>query len=675
MSLRGAYDDDSTDYTATGGSYEDASLSQTTSSYDETSYEYDDDLEAGRGGGGSGKVRSRSAGGGTGARTTRVPPVDVAWNNVTYEVDVAMGDKKKKNADTGKPEVLKILQGCSGRLEAGTMTALIGASGAGKSTLLNYLSGRLIGGRSSGDVTINGKAGSASLFREVSEFVIQDDVVPDLLTAKETFTYAAKLRLPQWTAESRDAAVDELLQDLGLWERRDTIIGIPGLLRGLSGGERKRVNIGTSMISEASLLMLDEPTSGLDSNTAHKIMRQVKGLAEKRGMTVLSTIHQPSVDIINEFDQVIVLARGKIVFAGRPDEITDHFKDLGFPCRKFDNPTDHALKLLSSEGPEDREANRRIDEIVAARDRKPPTMTSRNKPVQHERRSKRSQFFAQFGTLISRNVRVQVRNPMLTRARAAQTIIFALLIGFLFFQLGSGQTSVQGRLGAIFIIAVNTLISALIGVLFTFPAERALFIRERSDGIYSTLAYYLAKVSADLPYQILFPTIFAAISYWMVGFQSDFGKFVVFSVVIVLLALIGSGFGFLVSGITGDVQLSLSIAPGVIMPCLLFSGFLANLDSMTPVLSWIGYINPVKWAFAALSLNEFRGLTIDCSAEQAAEDRCVWTTGEQVIAQYDLERDTSEVAVNIAFIIAIAVFLRIAGYVGLLASSSKRIPK
>ena len=137
----------------------------------------------------------------------------------------------------------------------------------------------------------------------------------------------------------------KLLKDLGLWEVRDTMCG-NAMMKTISGGERKRTAIGVELISDPQIILLDEPTSGLDSHRATSIVMLLKRLARSHGKTIISTIHQPSSESYANFDKVIFMQDGHIVFQGLPYEVPQYFRDIGRDFKHFANPADVLMKIL-----------------------------------------------------------------------------------------------------------------------------------------------------------------------------------------------------------------------------------------------------------------------------------------------------------------------------------------
>ena len=207
------------------------------------------------------------------------------------------------------------------------MLAMLGPSGSSKTTLLTALGGKL-GGLLDGSITYNGKSFSNSMKRNMG-FVTQDDVLYPHLTVAETLVFTALLRLENtFTKEEKIMHAESVITQLGLTKCKNSIIG-GQFLRGLSGGERKRVSIGQEMLINPSLLLLDEPTSGLDSTTAQRIVSTLWELA-KGGRKIVMTIHQPSSRLFYMFDKVLLLSEGNPLYFGERSQVMDYFSSIGY---------------------------------------------------------------------------------------------------------------------------------------------------------------------------------------------------------------------------------------------------------------------------------------------------------------------------------------------------------
>lgn len=210
----------------------------------------------------------------------------------------------------------------------GELLAVMGSSGAGKTTLLNALAFRSPQGvqvSPSSVRLLNGHPVDAKEMQARCAYVQQDDLFIGSLTAREHLIFQAMVRMPrQLTYRQRVARVDQVIQELSLSKCQHTIIGVPGRVKGLSGGERKRLAFASEALTDPPLLICDEPTSGLDSFTAHSVVQVLKKLSQK-GKTVILTIHQPSSELFELFDKILLIAEGRVAFLGTPSEAVDFF--------------------------------------------------------------------------------------------------------------------------------------------------------------------------------------------------------------------------------------------------------------------------------------------------------------------------------------------------------------
>lgn len=226
-----------------------------------------------------------------------------------------------------------VLQDVSGVARPYEMLALMGPSGAGKSTLLDILAARKSVGRLMGSVAVNGVARGANFARHVS-YVPQEDTFLPTMTVGETCSLHAALTLPRGTPQEHTAArIDEVLAAMGMLHARDTLVGgvLPGglCLRGLSGGERKRVSIAVGILAAPSIIFLDEPTSGLDSCSALSVVEHLRDRARDSGLTIVASIHQPRAAVWAAFDSCCLLSGGLLMYAGECDRVVSWFESVG----------------------------------------------------------------------------------------------------------------------------------------------------------------------------------------------------------------------------------------------------------------------------------------------------------------------------------------------------------
>ncbi|GAB5364432.1 hypothetical protein AAMO2058_000969800 [Amorphochlora amoebiformis] len=219
------------------------------------------------------------------------------------------------------------LKSVSGKLFPGTLTAVMGPSGSGKSTLLNVLCGKL--DRTGGVVKVNGSEVNLTDLKEHIGFVPQSDILDAQLTVFEALIFSARIRLNE-NHEKRLQVVEGALTMLKLQHVKNSIIGDEHK-RGISGGEKRRVNIGVELVAKPSALFLDEPTTGLDATAAQEIIRILQNIAVGSNMTVCAVIHQPRPSVLRCFDNILLLAKGgRQVWLGPSEGAIKHFEEHGF---------------------------------------------------------------------------------------------------------------------------------------------------------------------------------------------------------------------------------------------------------------------------------------------------------------------------------------------------------
>lgn len=249
------------------------------------------------------------------------------------------------------------------------MLAVMGPSGAGKSTFLSCISRRVRSSGLTGELLLDGTVLSptSNALKHLSTFVMQEEALYGSLTVYENILYAAELSLPGLTRAERAAKIDLVIKEMGLERVRNTIIGTV-VQRGVSGGEKRRTSVAAQLVTDPKILFLDEPTSGLDSAAAFKVMETIRNLARETKVTVIATIHQPSTETFQLFDDLLLLAPGgRPVYFGAREKAIDYFASLGKPCPPYFNPADHFLDLINTDFIEDREvAAKQIESLVAA---------------------------------------------------------------------------------------------------------------------------------------------------------------------------------------------------------------------------------------------------------------------------------------------------------------------
>ena len=224
----------------------------------------------------------------------------------------------------------------------------MGPSGAGKTSFMSTLAGRATYGETSGKIFVNNKlVNDLGDYSDICSFVPQNDIMLPNFTVFELLFFYARLKLPRKTSNYECFMMtQEVINCLGLAHIRHSIIG-DASKRGISGGQKKRVNVAMEMVGDPSLIFLDEPTSGLDSTTSNDVLNALKVMS-KSNVNVILVLHQPSYQLFSQFDQVMLLGKGgRTTFHGSPKEAKTYFElCLGFECPEMMNPADFYMDVI-----------------------------------------------------------------------------------------------------------------------------------------------------------------------------------------------------------------------------------------------------------------------------------------------------------------------------------------
>ncbi|XP_065050895.1 ABC transporter G family member 22-like isoform X1 [Musa acuminata AAA Group] len=562
-------------------------------------------------------------------------PIYIKFTEVRYKVIL-----KGVTTTTEKD----ILNGITGSASPGELLALMGPSGSGKTTLLSLLGGRIRGNLVEGTITYNDEPYTKSLKRRIG-FVTQDDVLFAHLTVRETLTYAALLRLPnKMSRQQKEERAMDVIYELGLERCQDTMIG-GSFVRGVSGGERKRVSIGNEIIINPSLLLLDEPTSGLDSTTALRIMQVLRDIAEA-GRTVLTTIHQPSSRLFHRFDKLILLGKGSLLYFGKASEALVYFSTIGCSPLIAMNPAEFLLDLangntndisipseledkvqienLGSDIRNDKPSPKDVHEYlveayetrVAVKEKKKlmaplPISEDLKVTVSSPRRDWGASWLQQYSILFWRGLKER-RHDYLSWMRITQVIATAVILGLLWWHSDSTTPKgLQDQAGLLFFIAVFWGFFPVFTAIFTFPQERAMLNKERAVDMYRLSAYFMARTTSDLPLDLFLPIIFLLIVYFMAALRQSVEAFFLTMLIVFLSIVAAQGLGLAIGASLMDVKKATTLASVTVMTFMLAGGFFVK---RVPVfISWVRYMSfnyhtyrlllKVQYDQAPLSLN------------------------------------------------------------------------
>uniref|UniRef100_A0A8C1XXJ4 ATP-binding cassette, sub-family G (WHITE), member 2a n=1 Tax=Cyprinus carpio TaxID=7962 RepID=A0A8C1XXJ4_CYPCA len=502
----------------------------------------------------------------------------------------------------------------------------------------------------SGEVLIDG-APQPPNFKCLSGYVVQDDVVMGTLTVRENLRFSAALRLPKSIRQrEKDEKVEKLIQELGLSKVADSRVGTQ-LIRGVSGGERKRTNIGMELIIDPPVLFLDEPTTGLDASTANSVLMLLKRMANS-GRTIILSIHQPRYSIYRLFDSLTLLLGGRLVYHGPAQDALDYFSQIGYTCEPHNNPADFFLdvingdstavalnKLYSNEG----------TIISLLHDCFLATKSELERIVQGQDYSKRpksrtitysTSFFHQFNWVLKRTFRNLMLNPQTSFAQIGVMIFLALVVGAIFFGVEENSSGIQNRMGALFFITTNQCFSSV--------SSAELFITERKlfcvcvcvcvcIYIYNTFFFFFFFI---LTLRTIPAIIFSCVAYFMIGLKASAEAFFIFLFSIVLVSYTATSMTLAISADQTVVAIANIFMTISFVFMMIFSGLLVNLPSVADWLNWLKYLSIPRYGLAALEINEFTGLKFCDPRNMSGVVTQVCSTGEDFLSEQGIDYST-----------------------------------
>uniref|UniRef100_A0A674P4V8 ATP-binding cassette, sub-family G (WHITE), member 2a n=1 Tax=Takifugu rubripes TaxID=31033 RepID=A0A674P4V8_TAKRU len=486
----------------------------------------------------------------------------------------------------------------SGIMKPG-LNAIMGATGSGKSSFLDILAARKDPAGLMGEVLING-APQPPNFKCLSGYVVQDDVVMGTLTVRENLNFSAALRLPTYvTQKEKQQKVNKLIEELGLGRVADSRVGTQ-LIRGISGGERKRTNIGMELIIDPSVLFLDEPTTGLDASTANSVLLLLKRMA-KNGRTIILSIHQPRYSIYRLFDSLTLLVNGKQVYHGPAQRALAYFSDIGYTCETHNNPADFFLDIINGDMTAVANSREGCDGkvsywIIKDKDRK---RTAPSRTITYN-----TSFLTQFKWVLKRTFRNLMLNPQTSVAQVNTSQNKGHLC----------TSHCVFRFGALFFIIVNQCFSSLSSAEL-FISERKLFIHEYISGYYRLSVYFLSKLLSDILMLRTIPAVvFTCVAYFMIGLKMTTEAFFLFMFTVILVAYTSTSMALAISADQTVVAIANIFMTIACVFMMIFAGLLVNLPSIVNWLAWLKYLSIPRYGISALLINEYTGLNF-CKGE------------------------------------------------------------
>ncbi|KAL9165231.1 hypothetical protein ABFS82_06G157600 [Erythranthe guttata] len=531
-------------------------------------------------------------------------PLSLSFDHVNYYVDMP-AEMKIEGVDETR---LQLLKDVSGAFRPGVLTALMGVSGAGKTTLMDVLAGRKTGGYIEGEIRISGYPKNQETFARVSGYCEQNDIHSPHVTVYESLLYSAWLRLPA------DMFVEEVMELVELNSLRGSLVGLPGV-DGLSTEQRKRLTIAVELVANPSIIFMDEPTSGLDARAAAIVMRAVRNTVDT-GRTVVCTIHQPSIDIFESFDELFLMKRGgQVIYAGalgtNSQLLVEYFESIPgvLKITYGYNPATWMLEVSSSAV----ETQLGIDFAEAYSN---SSLHSKNLELNKKLSipeqgshdlyfpTKYSQpFLVQFNACFWKQHWSYWRNPQYNVIRFFMTTVIGIIFGVIFWDKGDkilkeqDLSNLMGAMYAAVLFLGGTNTSAVQSVV---AIERTVFYRERAAGMFSALPYAFAQVSVETIYVAIQTFVYSLLLYSMIGFEWGATKFLWFYYYVFMCFVYFTLYGMMLVALTPSYQIAAIVMSFFLSFWNLFSGFLIPRMEIPIWWRWYYWGSPVAWTIYGL---------------------------------------------------------------------------
>ncbi|XP_062349075.1 broad substrate specificity ATP-binding cassette transporter ABCG2 [Cinclus cinclus] len=553
----------------------------------------------------------------------------LTFHNICYRVKTKTGFLCFQK--TAEKEILRDVNGI---MKPG-LNAILGPTGSGKSSLLDILAARKDPHGLSGDILINGAPQPAN-FKCTSGYVVQDDVVMGTLTVRENLKFSAALRLPKSVKEKeKNERVNQVIKELGLSKVADSKVGTQ-FTRGVSGGERKRTNIGMELITDPAVLFLDEPTTGLDASTANAVLLLLKRMS-KQGRTIIFSIHQPRYSIFRLFDSLTLLAAGRVLYHGPAQHAIEYFQSIGYTCEPYNNPADFFLDVINGDSTamaiskadesntESTEERSEYDENLAEQLAEKYSNSSYYQETKAHLESispgnkKKTRglfrqityansFLHQLKWVSRRTFKNLIGNPQASIAQLCVTALLGLIVGAIYFGLEENSAGLQNRVGAMFFLTTNQCFSS-VSAIELFVVEKKIFIHEYISGYYRTSAYFIAKLMADLiPIRTMPSIIFTCIVYFMLGLKPTVEAFFIMMFTLTMVSYTATSMALAIAAGQSVVAIANLLVTVAFVFMIIFSGLLVNLTTVLSWLSWLKYFSIPRYGMTALQINELVGL-------------------------------------------------------------------
>ncbi|XP_047086516.1 ABC transporter G family member 45 isoform X1 [Lolium rigidum] len=598
--------------------------------------------------------------------------VEVRFEELTVEADVRVGRRALptlincavnaaqelatiSHMCTTRKRPIKIINGASGTIRPSRMTLLLGAPGSGKTTFLKALAGKLDSSlKLKGKVMYNGKEVNSSTPQYLRAYVSQYDLHHAEMTVRETIDFSSKMlgtnnefemlgeaiRRKKGVINKVDQDLDSfikattfgegsnlttnyILKILGLSECADTIVG-DELIRGISGGQKKRATIGEMLVGLSRCFFMDDISTGLDSATTYEIVKFLQQMAHLMDLTLVISLLQPPPETLELFDDIILLCEGQIVYHGPREKATDFFEIMGFKCPSRKNVADFLQEVTSKMDQkqywirdENKYQYRTIEKFAESfRSSYLPQLvednhcrsnnTGKGKEIKTSA-SRRISTWNTFKACLSREVLLMKRNSPLHIFKIVQITVLALVISTVYVRTNMNQKSVLDAnkyMGSLFIAVVIVNFNGMTEIAMTIKRLPTFYKQRELLGL-PGWALLSSAYLISLPISLLETGLWTSLTYYVIGYAPSFLRFIQHFLVLFAMHQMSMGLYRFLAAIGRTQVMANMLGTAALIAIYIFGGFVISKDSLQPWLRWANWTSPFTYAQNAIALNEF----------------------------------------------------------------------
>ncbi|KAH9676828.1 ABC transporter G family member 37 [Citrus sinensis] len=572
----------------------------------------------------------------------KLPTIEVRYKNLCVEAKCEVVHGKPlptlwnsfKGMISSLEAKINILNRVSGILKPGRMTLLLGPPGCGKSSLLKALSGNLDPSlKVTGELSYNGHKLEEFVPQKTSAYISQNDLHIAEMTVRETVDFSARCQgvgsreeiMMELSRREKEAGIipdpdiDTYMKILGLDVCADTMVG-DAMRRGISGGQKKRLTTGEMIVGPTKALFMDEITNGLDSSTAYQIIACIQQLVHVTDSTALISLLQPAPETFDLFDDIILMAEGKIVYHGPRDHVLAFFEDCGFRCpeRKgvadFCRRKDQAQYWLHTELPYSYFSvdmfSKKFKESPLVKKLDEELLVASDKSKSHKNAISFSVYslsrWELFKACMSRELLLMRRNSFLYIFKTTQLIIVAIMAMTVFLRtrMEIDVFDANYYMGSLYFALVILLVDGIPELSMTIQ-RLAVFYKQKELCFYPAWAYAIPATILKVPLSLVEALAWTCLTYYVIGYSPEVWRF--FRQFILLFAVHFTSISMFrfVASVFQTVVAAMTAGSFAILLVLLFGGFVISKLSMPVWLKWGFWISPVTYGEIGLSLNEF----------------------------------------------------------------------